>query len=214
MKKVFSFVLIALLLCSFTVPVMAEDGVVAFTTDSSFTVGGTVKVDESKTIENIMGLDIESVEYNAASEGNVQYYWFRDDSYFADGTSVTLTEEDEECQLFCKVYLFSDTDRTQQCGAYDSVKFTVQNTENDTMPTEPDESTKTTGSEEQPTDGIENATESTEVDTDASNPTMDADEKNNGQNDKGMPWWGIMLIALVAAGVGAGITIVVLKKKK
>lgn len=82
------------------------------------------------------------------------------------------------------------------------------------MPTEPDESTKTTGSEEQPTDGIENATESTEVDTDASNPTMDADEKNNGQNDKGMPWWGIMLIALVAAGVGAGITIVVLKKKK
>lgn len=287
MKRAFSFLLIALLLCSLAVPATAAGETVVYTSDSSFVAGGTVKVNEQKTKQNIMDLGKNSDEYNAALEGNMQYYWFRNDSYYADGPTLTLTEKDKGCQFYCKVYLFSDADRTQQCGVYDSAKFTVPNTDNATIPkittkelpngtvgesyhqkldcsdpdvvyslfrsslpdglyltqhgeiegtptregtwhvvimatpeagedfaattefdikiikeTNSDESSKPTESIE-PTDG----TESTDS-------TTDTTGANGDQNGKGMPWWGILLIALVAAGAGVGITIFVLKKKK
>ena len=73
-----------------------------------------------------------------------------------------------------------------------------------TEPTNPTDGTEAT------TDGSENPTDGTE----STAPTTGTTDKNDGQNDKGMPWWGILLIALAAAGAGVGITVVVLKKKK
>ena len=390
MKKAFSIILSLLLLCSIAVPAMAAGETVVYTSDSSFVAGGTVKVNEQKTKQNIMDLGKNAAEYNAALEGNMQYYWFRNDSYYKDGPSITLTENDKGCQFYCKVYLFSDADRTQQCGTYDGAKFTVPNTGNPalipeirdaaipdgkvgqsyyvkldcsdpdvvfslfrsslpdglyltqhgeiegtptkagfwhvvimvtpeagedyantkefditiseggseytleivqapnkvtytagekldmtglkvriytpdgfidskdgkdltysqkelvtvgeqkikisykdafeffivtvvavpdsnpdttTKPTEPDESSKPTDI----TDGTENPTDGSETPTDgteSTDPTTDTTGANGDQNGKGMPWWGILLIALVAAGAGVGITIFVLKKKK
>jgi hypothetical protein len=48
--------------------------------------------------------------------------------------------------------------------------------------------------------------------TDTSSET-DGNSENNTRSD-GMPWWGIVLIALVSAGVGVGLTVIIIKKKK
>lgn len=389
MKKAINIILSLVLLCSLAVPVMAAGETVVYTSDSSFVAGGTVKVNEQKTKQNIMDLGKNAAEYNAALEGNMQYYWFRNDSYYKDGPSITLTENDKGCKFYCKVYLFSDADCTQQCGTYDGAKFTVPNTGNPTQipeittksipngtvgesyyqkltcsdpdvvyslfrsslpdglyltqhgeiegtptkagfwhvvikvtpeagedyantkefditiseggseytleivqvpnkvtytagekldmtglkvriytpdgfidskdgknltysqkelvtvgeqkikisyedafeffivtvvaapttePTDPDVSTSPTDETEAPTDEIEAPTDSSAAPTDGVESTVpmttDAPDKNADQNDKGLPWWGVLLIALVAAGAGVGITIVVLKKKK
>lgn len=382
MKKAINIILSLVLLCSLAVPAMAANEVVAYTSDSSFVAGGTVKVNEQKTKQNIMDLGKNAAEYNAALEGNMQYYWFRNDSYYKDGPSITLTENDKGCQFYCKVYLFSDADCTQQCGTYDGAKFTVPNTGNSTQipeittksisdgtvgesyyqkltcsdpdvvyslfrsslpdglyltqhgeiegtptkagfwhvvikvtpeagedyantkefditiseggseytleivqvpnkvtytagekldmtglkvriytpdgfidskdgkdltysqkelvtvgeqkikisyedafeffivtvvaapttkPTDPDVSTSPTDETEAPTDSSAAPTDGVESTVPM---TTDAPDKNADQNDKGLPWWGVLLIALVAAGAGVGITIVVLKKKK
>lgn len=127
MKRVTGILLCICLFCSFAIPAMAADKPVAFAKNSSFDVGATVKVDELKTQRNIMDLGADAAQYNAALEGNMQYYWFRNDSYYKDGPSITLTAEDRGCQFFCRVYLFEDADRTVQCGVYDSETFTVPN---------------------------------------------------------------------------------------
>ena len=382
MRKILTFILTLVMICSLAVPVMAANEPVVYTSDSSFVAGGTVKVNEQKTQQNIMDLGKNAAEYNAALEGNMQYYWFRNDSYYKDGPSITLTENDKDCQFYCKVYLFSDADRTQQCGTYDGAKFTVPNTGNSTQipeittksisdgtvgesyyqkltcsdpdvvyslfrsdlpdglyltqhgeiegtptkagfwhvvikvtpeagedyantkefditiseggseytlelvqvpnkvtytagekldmtglkvriytpdgfidskdgkdltysqkelvtvgeqkikisyedafeffivtvvaapttePTDPDVSTSPTEETEAPTDSSEAPADGVESTVPM---TTDAPDKNADQNDKGLPWWGVLLIALVAAGAGVGITIVVLKKKK
>ena len=126
MKKTISVLLSVLLLCALVVPAAAADVAVAFTADSAFTAGSIVTVDEMKTRQNIMDVG-NSDEYNAALEGNMQYYWFRNDSYYLDGPTLTLTEEDRGCQFFCRVYLFSDADRINQCGVFDSGTFSVPN---------------------------------------------------------------------------------------
>ena len=130
MRKLLTFILTLVMICSLAVPAMAANEAVVYTSDSSFVAGGTVKVNKLKTQQNIMDLGKNAAEYNAALEGNMQYYWFRNDSYYKDGPSITLTENDKGCQFYCKVYLFSDADRTQQCGTYDGAKFTVPNTGN------------------------------------------------------------------------------------
>ena len=48
--------------------------------------------------------------------------------------------------------------------------------------------------------------------TDTSSET-DNNSENNTRSD-GMPWWGIVLIALASAGVGVGLTVIIIKKKK
>ena len=113
---------------------------VIFTSDSGFTAGETVKVDEVKTKQSIMDRGKNADEYNAALEGNMRYSWFRNDSYYKDGTFITLTKDDKGCQFYCKVYLFSDADCTQQCGVYDSAKFTVPNSNPAQLPEIRDES--------------------------------------------------------------------------
>lgn len=74
------------------------------------------------------------------------------------------------------------------------------NPDTSTKPTDPDVSTNPTDETEATTDGSKNPTDGTE--------STDPTTENDSQNDKGMPWWGILLIALAVAGVGVGITIV------
>lgn len=125
MRKMLAILLLSAIVAMLAIPAVAANAVIAYADNSSFDVGGTVKVDELKTKRNIIDLGKDAAEYNAALEGNIQYYWFRDDVYYKDGPSITLTEADIGCEFFCRAYLFEDADRTMQCGAYDSAKFTV-----------------------------------------------------------------------------------------
>lgn len=125
MKKALYFLLAILLLSALTLPVTAEAGeAIVFTSDSSFDVGGTVKVDKGKTFDIVMNKG-SSEEYNAFLEGNVQYYWMRNGAQHAEGMTLKLTELDRGCQIYCIAALYSDADRTQQCGTITSAKFTV-----------------------------------------------------------------------------------------
>jgi hypothetical protein len=44
--------------------------------------------------------------------------------------------------------------------------------------------------------------------------TTDEANENDAQKKDGMPWWGILLIALGAAGAGVAVTVILMKKKK
>ena len=81
MMKLLTFILTLVMIFSLAVPAMASNEAVVYTSDSSFVAGGTVKVDQMNTQQNIMDLGKNAAEYNAALEGNMQYYWFRNDSY-------------------------------------------------------------------------------------------------------------------------------------
>ncbi len=130
MKKIISVILTAVFILSFAAVAFASAGeAIAFTSDSSFTAGGTVKVDIQKTGANVSSNGTDA-EKKAFSENKVQYYWMRNDSYYADGTALTLTEDDKGCQFYCVAALYSDDDRTQQCGTVTSAKFSVVNTDN------------------------------------------------------------------------------------
>ena len=74
-----------------------------------------------------------------------------------------------------------------------------------TEPTDPDTTTEPTAPDvsTNPTDG-----------TESTDPTTDTTDKNDSQNDKGMPWWGVLLIALVAACAGVVVSVIAMKKKK
>ena len=56
MKKAITFILSLVFLCSLAVPAMAAGETVVYMSDSSFVAGGTVKVNEQKTKQNIMDL--------------------------------------------------------------------------------------------------------------------------------------------------------------
>ena len=131
MKRFISLLLIAMLLAAFAVPASAASMEVCFTDDSSFVVGGTVKVDIMKTMTSISAdPSCTSDIYNAYLEGQVSYWWFRNGSSYKEGSSITLTENDKACQFQCYAYLFSDADCTQQCGVVKSAVFSVPNTDN------------------------------------------------------------------------------------
>ena len=131
MKRLLSFAICILLLVGLTVPAMATGMKVVFTSNSSFVAGGTVSVDVLATQRSILDDPNATSDYfNAALEANIQFYWFRNDNWYADGTSIKLTDADKGCEFFCRAVLYSDADHTQQCGALDSAKFTVPNTGN------------------------------------------------------------------------------------
>lgn len=211
MKKLTVLVLCLLFMNALTLSAMAAEEAVAFSSDSSFVAGGTVKVDDMKTRHNIMDLGADAAQYNAALEGNLQYYWFRDDQYCADGPSITLTEADKGCQFYCRVYLFEDADRTLQCGMYDSARFTVPNpdqqtTQPTTAPTLP--STPTTN----PT--LASTVTPTTQPTTQTTPTTQPDVATQNTAAHGFPWWGIVLIIAGAMAAGASMAVIVTRKKK
>lgn len=131
MKKILSLLLVILMLTGFAMPVSAATMKVCFTDDSSFVSGGVVTVDIMKTMTSISSdPSCTSDVYNAYLEGFVDYGWWRNDSYYKSGISIQLTDADKGCQFQCIAYLFSDAEKTQQCGVVSSDKFSVPNTGN------------------------------------------------------------------------------------
>lgn len=131
MKRLFSLLIVLVMLAGFAVPVSAATMKVCFTSDSSFEAGGTVKVDRMLTMASIYDdPSCTSDVYNAYLEGFVEYWWWRNDSAYKSGSSITLTDNDKGCQFQCIAYLFSDAGKTQQCGVVSSDKFSVPNTGN------------------------------------------------------------------------------------
>jgi len=75
-----------------------------------------------------------------------------------------------------------------------------------TQPQEPTEPTAPTTPSEQPTVAPEDTTSETQA------PTMPTNTPDNPKND-GLPWWAFVIVAVIAAGVGFGVAIIVAKKK-
>ena len=100
MKKFLSLMLCLVMLASLIVPVRAADGPrIIFTDESYFEPGFTVEVDLDATGESIFDNGSDS-ELEAYLCGNIQYYWMRNDSYYADGPSITIREEDRCCEFY------------------------------------------------------------------------------------------------------------------
>ena len=53
----------------------------------------------------------------------------------------------------------------------------------------------------------------TEV-SDNTEQNTEPDKEDEEQESTGMPWWGILLIAVAAAGIGVGGTVLAVNKKK
>jgi len=126
MKRIISFLLCVMLLASLTVPVSAAEPEIIFTADSGFTPGRTVTVDKSETLLSCYNNGTSDI-YNAYLEGRVQYYWMRNDSYYADGPSITIREENRCCSFYCMAVLYADEDHIQQIGTIYSDSFFVPN---------------------------------------------------------------------------------------
>lgn len=124
MKRLWGILLCLVLLMAVTIPVSASGAQIIFTEDSLFKSGYTVTVDFYKTLDSTYNFGL-SEEYNAYYERNVQYYWMRDGVYYADGSSLTLTEADKGCTFYCVAALYSDMDHTMQCGTLYSDTYTV-----------------------------------------------------------------------------------------
>lgn len=125
MKRLWGILLCLVLLMTITIPVSASGAQIIFTEDSLFKSGYTVTVDFYKTLDSTYNFGL-SEEYNAYYERNVQYYWMRDGVYYADGPSLTLTEADKGCSFYCVAALYSDMDRTMQCGTLYSDTYIVE----------------------------------------------------------------------------------------
>ena len=90
MKKCLSLMLCLVMLASLIVPARAADGPrIIFTEESYYAPGFTVEVDEGATLLSCYNNGTSDI-YNAYLEGRVQYYWMRNDSYYADGPSITI----------------------------------------------------------------------------------------------------------------------------
>ena len=127
MKRIISLLLCLVLMTALAAPVSAAAPEIIFTADSGFTPGCTVTVDEIATGESIFDNGSDS-ELEAYLEGHIQYFWMRNDSYYADGPSITIREEDRGCQFYCIGAMYSDDDHTQQFGSIYSATFSVPNT--------------------------------------------------------------------------------------
>ena len=126
MKRIISFLLCVMLLASLTVPVSAASPEIIFTDESFYHPGFTMEVDRGATLESCYNNGTSDI-YNAYLEGRVQYYWMRNDSYYADGPSITIREEDRCCSFYCMAALYADEDHIQQIGTIYSDSFFVPN---------------------------------------------------------------------------------------
>ena len=126
MKRIISLLLCLVLMTALAAPVSAASPEIIFTADSGFTPGCTVSVDTGATLMSCYNNGTSDI-YNAYLEGDVQYYWMRNDSYYADGPSITIREEDRCCSFYCMAALYSDEEHTQQIGTIYSDTFFVPN---------------------------------------------------------------------------------------
>ena len=127
MKKFLSLMLCVVMLASLIVPARAADAPrIIFTEESDYEPGFTVEVDTGATLMSCYNNGTSDI-YNAYLEGDVQYYWMRNDSYYADGPSITIREENRGCSFYCMAALYADEEHTQQIGTIYSDTFFVPN---------------------------------------------------------------------------------------
>ncbi len=129
------------------------------------------------------------------------------------GMSLTPQGTIEGTPTKAGVYTFTVCATGKNGTGYMTYVLTVKDVETKQAETEEttvqDESSESAGIIEESmteTDAVESTTDITDA-------TDKEQEQNEYEKEKGMPWWGIALIALAAAGVGVGGTIVVLKRK-
>lgn len=91
MKKLFSMLLVALLLVSLAVPAMAADMEILFTADSSAKVGGHLEIDFAAMMNDGR---VTSEIYNAILEKNYEIYWYRDGAFYSTQPKVIFGDSD------------------------------------------------------------------------------------------------------------------------
>ena len=133
MKRVFSLILCLLLVAMWAVPVSAAEPEIIFTDESFYHPGFTMEVDTGKTLMSCYNNGTSDI-YNAYLEGDVQYYWMRNGSFFAEGPSLYIVEEYRGSEFYCMAALYGDEDHTQQIGTIYSAKFSVPEVEKPTIP--------------------------------------------------------------------------------
>ena len=125
MKRIISICLLLALVLSLSVVVSAAGPNVAFTSSSSFKVGGTATVDITKTCQNVMNSNPTSDMYNAALEQNVDVMWRCSNGPDKYGNSITWTADDAGKEYVCRVSFFADRAKTEFIDYIDGSVFTV-----------------------------------------------------------------------------------------
>ena len=127
-SKILSVVVLVALLVGtiLAVTVNAASMKVAFTSSSSFKVGGKATVDSLATSQSVM--DDGSVMadmYNAALEQNMTYTWVCSNGANKSGKSVTWTEADAGKEYVCRVGFYAEPACTTFIDYLDSQPFTI-----------------------------------------------------------------------------------------
>ena len=123
MKKLFSMLLVALLLVSLAVPAMAADMEILFTADSSAKVGGHLEIDF-----NAMLMDgrVTSDIYNAILEKNYEIYWYRDGAFYSTQPKVIFGDSDANVSFSVEVRFYGDKACTVLWATLYSKDFKVE----------------------------------------------------------------------------------------
>lgn len=139
------------------------------------------------------------------------------------GLNLTQHGEIEGTPTEAGTYTFTVCAVGENGEGYMTYTLTVKEAE--TEPTEPSESEKpaepdvsvstepTDETSDEPTEVPEESMQETEV-SDNTEQNTEPDKADEEQESTGMPWWGILLIAVAAAGVGVVGTVLAVNKKK
>lgn len=200
MKKIISVLAGILLVCALVFPVLADGVPVIFTADSKAEPGSTLTVDKYAMLDHE---ENSSESYNALLEGTVLYRWFKDGKQVKEGKkelSYKVTQEDVGSQIYVQVLFFGDLDLTVDWGSVKSEVFTV--TDPNAAPTEAPTQAPTEAPTQAPAETTAPVT---------SAPATPADPQP--QPEAGTPWWAVLLIAIVSAGLGIGVAVALVNKK-
>ena len=136
MRKILCLCLLLAVLASSALCVSAADSKVAFTSGSSFAVGGTVTVDMTKTAQNVMNSpSVTSDMYNAAMEKNMDVMWRCSNGPDKTGATITWTAADAGKEYVCRVSFYSDSERKEFVDYIDGAPFVVSGGVTATIPT-------------------------------------------------------------------------------
>ena len=123
MKKTLCAVLVLLMLVSLTVPAMAADMEVLFTSGSSAKVGGYLEIDfGSMMIDGRVTSDI----YNSILEECYEIYWYKDGAFFSTQKKVSFTDADAGSTYDVEVRFYTDKTFTTVCGTLFSKEFKIE----------------------------------------------------------------------------------------
>lgn len=137
MKRLISICLLLVVLLASAISVNAASSKVVYTSESTFTVGGTATVDLKQTARNAMDdPSVTSDIYNAALEGFMDVMWRCSNGSDKYGTSVTWTADDVGKEYVCRVSFYADSARTEYIDYISGEPFIVSATAKPTILTE------------------------------------------------------------------------------